>query len=336
MTRPSLAGCAGLLLSVITAAACGSGSLPATSPAGSGTQPAAPPSTTPAASPSDPSSATPSGSTDPIQRTADIDIGGRTLHLFCVGTAPEGSPTVLAESGLGGDSRTWNSLFYAIAERTRICAYDRAGTYLSPAAPEMSRTLADQVDDLERLVAAADLDGPIILAGHSIAAWHIALYASRHPDDVLGVVLADPRGPDVSAMWLAALPPAVPGEPAAVAANRDELTTFERNPALNDEHLDLIAAAQEANTVLDPKEPLFGDRPLVVLSGGLTADNWADLPDDLESTFDQIWHDGQAALAGESTNGRLEVVADSDHDLPGMRPDAINDAIEGILDQVGG
>ena len=272
---------------------------------------------------------------DPVQRTADVDIGGRTLHLFCVGTAPAGSPTVIAEHGLGGDSRTWNGLFYAIGERTRMCAYDRAGARLSPAAPEPSRTLADQVGDLERLIAAADLDGPVILVAHSSGAWNATLYASRHPDDVLGIVLADPRGPKVSAEWLAALPPVAAGEPDSVAAARDELTTFEGNPALNDEHLDLISAAREVNTVLDPKALLFGDHPVAVLSAALTANNWADLPADLGTTLGEAWHDGQAAFAAESTAGTLKVLADSDHEVPEMRPDAIIEAIETILDQLG-
>jgi pimeloyl-ACP methyl ester carboxylesterase len=332
MSRSSLAryASAGLLAGLL--AGCGSGGTPASSPAATPATPSPGPSAIASEAAASPIAGT---SGDPIQRSADIDIGGRTLHLFCVGTAPTGSPTVLGEAGLGGDSRTWNNLVYAIGGRTRICSYDRAGTYLSPAAHEASRTLSDQVDDLDRLIDAADLDGPFVLVTHSVGAWHAALFASRHPDDVVGVVLTDPRGPRVSAEWLAALPPAAAGEPAAIAANRDELTTFEQDPGMNDEHLDLVSAAKEANAVLDPKAALFGDRPLVVLSGGRTPDNWAELPADLKTRFDQIWHDGQAALAAESTKGRLEVIADSDHDLPDMRPDAIIEAIETILDQLG-
>ncbi|MEO5939410.1 MAG: alpha/beta hydrolase [Candidatus Limnocylindrales bacterium] len=332
MSRTSLVGWAGLATTMILAA-CGSAGAPP--PTASSAAPIAP--ATPTASSIAVASGAASGApTDPVQYTADIDVGGRTLHLFCVGTAAPGSPTVLGESGLGGDSRTWNDLAYAIGARTRICSYDRAGTYLSPADPAASRTLADQVDDLDRLIAAADIDGPLVLVVHSIGAWHAALFTSRHPEDVVGIVLADPRGPRVSAGWLAALPPAAAGEPAAVAANRDELTTFEQDPGQNDEHLDLVSAAKEASAVLDPKAPLFGNHPLIVLSGGLTSANWADLPGDLKATFDRIWHDGQAALAAESTKGRLEVIADSDHDLPGMRPDAVIAALEDVLDQVGG
>ncbi len=51
-----------------------------------------------------------------------------------------------------GDSRTWNDIFYAVAERTRVCAYDRAGLNQSQPAPESARTLQDQVDDLRALI----------------------------------------------------------------------------------------------------------------------------------------------------------------------------------------
>ena len=250
-------------------------------------------------------------------------------------SASAGQPTVLGESGLMGDSRTWNDIFYAIAERTRVCAYDRAGLNQSQPAPESARTLQDQVDDLRALVTGAKLTGPLVLVAHSAGAWNVSLYTSQHPEDVVGVVLVDPRGTHVSAEWLAALPPKAAGEPVAVAANRDELTTFESDPSLNEEHLDIRKAIDQVNEVLDPKTPLFGDRPLIVLQAGLTPNSWSDLPDEIRAVFDRVWYDGQAAFLAESTKSSAIAVDDSDHDLPGMRPDAVVDALVEVLDQVG-
>ncbi|HEY7523094.1 MAG TPA: alpha/beta fold hydrolase [Candidatus Limnocylindrales bacterium] len=313
-------------VALVTLAACTGAGAPSTSPS-------AVASATTSPTPAPTSARTPAPT--PVQLAADIDIGGRTLHLFCVGTARDGQPTVIGESGLTGDSRTWNDIFYAVAERTRVCAYDRAGLNQSPPAAASVRTLQDQVDDLHALIAAADLGGPIILAAHSSGAWNVALYTSQHPDDVAGIVLADPRGSRVSAEWLAALPPERAGEPEAIALNRDELTRFEADPSLNDEHLDLRDAAQRVNAVLDPETPLYGNRPLIVLQAGLTAMSWSDLPERLRVQFDRIWVDGQRAYLGESTNSSAVAVADSDHDLPFMRPDAIIDALFDVLDQVG-
>jgi pimeloyl-ACP methyl ester carboxylesterase len=233
------------------------------------------------------------------------------------------------------DSRTWNGIFYAVAERTRVCAYDRAGLNQSQPARESARTLQDQVDDLRALITAAELTGPIVFAAHSSGAWIVSLYTSQYPEDVVGVVLVDPRGSHVSAGWLAALPPKASGEPIGVAANRDELTTFDSDPTLNDEHLDLTKAMEQVNEVLDPKAPLFGDRPLIVLQAGLTPDNWSDLPDEIRVVFDQVWHDGQTAFLAESTKSSTIAVDDSDHDLPRVRPDAVVDAVVEVLDQVG-
>lgn len=234
-----------------------------------------------------------------------------------------------------GDSRTWNSIFYDVAVRTRVCAYDRAGLNQSQPAPESARTLQDQVDDLRVLMTSAELAGPIVFAAHSSGAWIVSLYTSQHPEDIVGVVLVDPRGSHVSAEWLAALPPKAEGEPAAVAANRDELTTFDSDPTLNDEHLNLTKAMEQVNEVLDPTTPLFGDRPLIVLQAGLTPNSWSDLPDEIRDRFGRIWHDGQTAFLAESTKSSAVAVPDSDHELPDMRPDAVVDALFEVLDEAG-
>ena len=34
---------------------------------------------------------------------ADVDVGGRTMHLVCVGPTDTGEPTILLEAGGGGD-----------------------------------------------------------------------------------------------------------------------------------------------------------------------------------------------------------------------------------------
>ena len=317
---------ASLALTIASVVACGGG-------ASAPPSPSVPPSGSPSPAPSP--TLAPSAAAVPVQLATDIDVGGRTLHLFCVGTAPAGQPTVFGESGLMGDSRTWNDIFYAVAERTRVCAYDRAGLNQSQPAPEPARTLQDQVDDLRALMTAAELTGPIVFAAHSSGAWNVALYTSQHPDDIAGIVLVDPRGSHVSAQWLAALPPKAAGEPVAVAANRDELTTFETDPSLNDERLDLTKAMEQVNEVLDPETPLFGDLPLIVLQAGLTPNSWSDLPDEIRLEFDRIWRDGQAAFLAESTTSSAVAVDDSDHDLPAMRPDAVVDALFEVLDQVG-
>ena len=263
----------------------------------------------------------------------DVDVGGRTLHLVCVGPLDTGEPTVVFEAGLGGPFVVWSDVLSAMQSTHRVCAYDRAGLGASPAAPETARTTKDIVADLHALLTTAKLDGPYVMVGHSFGAWPIALYASDYPDDVAGVVLVDPRGPKVSAEWRDALPAptATASEDPAVAANRDELGAFETDPSMNDEHLQMTESATETNAVLDADGPLFGDRPLVVLGAADTHTNWADLPADLVPVFDKIWLDGQKALAAESTAGSFVSVPDSNHEIQFDQPAVVVDTIEGVL-----
>ena len=53
-----------------------------------------------------------------------IDIGGRTLNLYCSG---EGSPTVILETGGNEPGYSWAPVEPRIASFTRACWYDRAG-----------------------------------------------------------------------------------------------------------------------------------------------------------------------------------------------------------------
>ena len=284
-----------------------------------------------------PASVAPSAATAPSPSTelvADVDVGGRSLHLVCLGPTGTGEPTVLLEAGLGAPYTAWGEILLGLQGAHRVCAYDRAGLGGSAPADEASRTTTDLVDDLHAMLGAAGVEGPFVLGAHSMGIWPATVFAERYPDEVAGVVVVDPRGPRVSSGWRDALPDAVAGEPDAVAANREELDTFETDPSLNDEHLDLTASAAEAAAALDAAGPLFGDRPVVVLSAANTPQSWADLPPDLATTFDRIWLAGQQEFADESSAGTFEVVPGVGHDIPMEQPPAVIQALESMLADV--
>src|SRR5437870_4610663 len=132
-----------------------------------------------------------------------IDIGdGRKMFLECRGS---GSPTVILESGYRNDAEIWstplepgkNTVFPQVAKFTRVCAYDRPGTFLdanhlsrSTAVP-MPRSARDLIFDLHALLHAAHVLGPYVLAAHSFGGILARLYASTYPDEVVGMVLVD-------------------------------------------------------------------------------------------------------------------------------------------------
>lgn len=118
-----------------------------------------------------------------------VEVGaGRRLNVFCIG---EGSPTVVFEQGGEGNIANWKAVQPAISVVTRTCFYDRASFgYSDPA--DKAVTALNVTDDLRALLRAQNIDGPVILVGHSIGGFYATVYAGRFPEDVAGLVLVDP------------------------------------------------------------------------------------------------------------------------------------------------
>jgi pimeloyl-ACP methyl ester carboxylesterase len=141
---------------------------------------------TPEAAPSTSDQSTPS-----IDDRFDVDSDGRQLALRCWG---DGSPTLVFDAGSGasgiGEFAT-SPIVSSLAERTRVCTYDRAGLGASDPAPAHKRGLDDAVDDLHALLDAAEVEGPYVLVGSSGGGFNVYHYAGKHPDDVVGLVMLD-------------------------------------------------------------------------------------------------------------------------------------------------
>ncbi len=304
--RPRLLG---LALSSVVIAACGGGAAPA--------------STTPSPSTS--------ASTDLV---AYVDVGGRTMHLVCVGPTDTGEPTILLEAGGGGDYLTWAEILPVMRSTHRLCAYDRAGLGQSEPPAEASRTAAAQVADLRALLDAAGVSGPFVIGAHSYGATVATLFTEAYPEEVVGLLFVDPESPRVSTRFRDALPAPAADEPASVTDFRDGLETFETDPSLNPEHVHLRTSFAEAAAALDAPGQLFGDRPVVVLRAEMTPGPQLGLPPDLAKTVDDIWAAAQQELADESTAGSVETVSGAGHEIQVDQPPAVIDALERILDDL--
>lgn len=132
----------------------------------------------------------------PKPRGQFYDIGGRRMHIVCVGAAKAGEPTVLLEAGAFGFSADWGVVQDKLAAAgIRSCSYDRAGLGYSDPGPKPRDGLNVETD-LEKLLAAAGEKGPFILCGHSMAGLRLRIFTARHPDLVKGVVLVDATTPE--------------------------------------------------------------------------------------------------------------------------------------------
>ena len=116
-----------------------------------------------------------------------IDIGGRLLHLYCLG---EGGPTVVLEGGLLDSWLAWSLIQPELAENTRVCAYDRAGYGYSDDGP-YPRTSDSIASDLYVLLQTAKVPSPYVFVAWSSGGLNVRLFAAQHPTDVAALVFVD-------------------------------------------------------------------------------------------------------------------------------------------------
>src|SRR5690242_8599575 len=121
-----------------------------------------------------------------------VDIGGRSLNLYCMG---EGGPAVILESAPHTSGYEWMRVQSGIARFARVCWYDRAGYGWSDPGP-FPRTNAAVAKDLHALLRAAAIPPPYVLVGRAGTSYHVRAYVHQFPTDVAGLVLVDAANPN--------------------------------------------------------------------------------------------------------------------------------------------
>lgn len=116
-----------------------------------------------------------------------VEVDDRLVHVVERGDC--GTPVVF-ESGMGGTVLDWTAVMALLPGDVRAFAYDRAGLGWSdpPRAPRSPSVIADE---FAAVLQAAAAPGPYVLVAHSMGSRYARLFAQRHPDLVLGLVLVD-------------------------------------------------------------------------------------------------------------------------------------------------
>jgi len=117
-----------------------------------------------------------------------VDVGGRRLHIDIAG---QGSPVVILEAGIAASSLSWALVAKHVAEFTTVVTYDRAGFGWSEPAPH-GCTALDSARDLALLLDKADIEGPLVLVGHSFGGLIVRIFEQEYAGRVAGLVLVDP------------------------------------------------------------------------------------------------------------------------------------------------
>lgn len=118
-----------------------------------------------------------------------FDIGGRRLHVLRSGAS---APVVVVLPALGTPAAEWVRVQRALAERTdaTIMVVDRAGLGWSDPG-RWPRTPSTMADELQALLTAAGVGGPVIVVGHSAGGLVARVFAARYRDRVARLVLVD-------------------------------------------------------------------------------------------------------------------------------------------------
>jgi len=116
-----------------------------------------------------------------------VDASGFELHFQVSG---EREPVVVLDSALAGTSLSWSEVQPRVAAFARVASYDRGGFGWSDPSPE-PRRVDCLVAELRRGLKALSLEPPYVLVGHSYGGFVAKYFASRHPEEVAGIVLVD-------------------------------------------------------------------------------------------------------------------------------------------------
>jgi len=277
------------------------------------------------------------------QQTGDfaglVEIGdGRKMYIECRGS---GSPTVILESGYRNDAEIWSTplepgmstVFPQVAKFTRVCAYDRPGTFLdanhlSRSNPvSMPRTARDLVSDLHTLLRAGHIPGPYVIAAHSFGGIFARLYASIYPNEVVGMVLVDALSEKVRSgltpeQWKLYVNFGFTKPPPGLEKYK-EIETLDVNASFD--QIEKAAAAEPLRRM-----------PLVVLTQGQPFDltPWQPLPADFPGALNKAWHAGQHTLATLAPNAKHTVATKSSHYIQVQEPQLVIDAIKQVVEAV--
>jgi pimeloyl-ACP methyl ester carboxylesterase len=115
------------------------------------------------------------------------------------GTRAPGEPVVVLIHGLGSDMGTWKPLLPGLAAKHQLFAYNRPG-YGNSSWSGRKRDARNIAEELHATLAAAGLQPPYLLVGHSLGGVYAQEFASLYPDETSGMVLVDTAVPHQRAM----------------------------------------------------------------------------------------------------------------------------------------
>jgi pimeloyl-ACP methyl ester carboxylesterase len=270
-------------------------------------------------------------------------VDGRKMHLNCTGN---GSPTIVLESGSGGDALVWGGIQPALSKTTRVCSYDRAG--LGWSEPRSGPRDADHiVHELHELLLQAKVSGPFVLMGHSVGGIYIRDYIKHYPSEVVGIVFVDGSTPSASThdalnrpliMTMMSRPIFILGIPRLLGIcskpkpgfdartgvlQREDLCHTEYGPVLSE--LEGRDGSDQQTAATGP----YGSLPILILSHDPAQKQW-------DKQLGNGWNQAQDELKRLSVRSWRIICENSGHYIQFDRPDLIEIEVPRFVEQIRG
>ncbi len=186
------------------------------------------------------------------------------------------------------------------------------------------------------------MTGPYVLVGHSIGGLYVRFFRDRHPGDVVGMVLVDPTVEHQAQRFATAFSgaPKMTLEPllgyarecvvSAEARLAGKAAVIPDHCGKNPRHVfgmwsDMLSELESLDaatvTEIDRGRQNYGRLPLIVLTAGKM----------YSGSAAALWQSLHQEIARRSKRGEARLIADSGHNMPKDRPDAIVRAVDDVV-----
>lgn len=133
-------------------------------------------------------------SSKPVPPGKLVDVNGTKLHIRAEGQKND-LPTLILESGAGGDTDVFHWVNEGLKNNMRVVRYDREGKWFSEPSKD-SITPEFYAHQLHKLLEINGEEPPYILAGHSMGGVYNRIFRDLYPNEVKGMVFLDSSHPE--------------------------------------------------------------------------------------------------------------------------------------------